>query len=457
MLKQDDIAKATRNILSHSLGLSRGQNLVIFADAGSVSVAEAVAKGAREMGIYVSVIYVFEFIQESFEPGERLPHPIEAAMQEADAILSCLSDRPEHLGFRRRILTDGWRRHTRVAHVPGITLDILRMADTDYGLIRERCNQLAMALVLGHKMEIVSKDQAGETHRLIVELGGWEFPPGISDGVIAEGSWANLPPGETFVIPVGAEGSISINGSLPGWVIGAGQSVQIYFEKGGVANIEPQEDEIVKYLYRTQIDFAQERADANWRNLAEIGFGMNARIHDLVGIELIDEKKAGTLHVGLGNSKMLGGSVDSTIHCDLVVEGASVYIDGQPILEQGQWRLDPGDWQWDHRTVTFPDSWWVSCSAIRRSGSRCGWAEGRLVRYWSSRSGQQNGLLVGSEETARSAGRLMRILYDQGDSFTPAELIERAGDAAIPAGEVPALVWILHCYDLVRIERNRVT
>ena len=51
----------------------------------------------------------------------------------------------------------------------------------------------------------------------------------------------------------------------------------------------------------------------------------------------------------------------------------------------------------------------------------------------------------------------MRILYEQGDSFTPAELVERASDAAIPAGQVPALVWILHCYDLVRIERNRVT
>ncbi|MBX3000390.1 MAG: hypothetical protein KF893_17835 [Caldilineaceae bacterium] len=314
-----------------------------------------------------------------------------------------------------------------------------------------------MALVLGREMEIVSEDRFGEIHRLLVELGGWEFPPGISDGVIAKGSWANLPPGETFVIPVGAEGSISINGSLPGWVIGAGESVQIYFEKGCVVSIEPQEDAIVKYLYRTQIDFAQERADANWRNLAEIGFGMNASIHDLVGIELIDEKKAGTLHVGLGNSKMLGGRVDSTIHCDLVVEGASVYIDRQPILEKGQWRLDPGAWQRDARTVALPSGWWASCGSIRRTGSRCGWEESRLIRYWSSRSGQQNGLLVGSEETARSAGRLMRILYDQGDSFSPAELVERASDAAIPAGQVPALVWILHCYDLVRIERNRVT
>jgi hypothetical protein len=456
MSNQGNIAKATRNILSHSLGLSRGQNLLIFADAGSLEVAEAVAQAAHELEIYVSVIYVFEFIQECFEPWERLPHPIEAAMQEVDAILSCLSDRPEHLAFRSRILTDGWRRHAKVAHVPGITLDILRMADTDYELIHERCNHLAMALVLGREMQILSQDRAGETHRLVAELGGWEFPPGISDGVIAEGSWANLPPGETFVVPVGAEGSIAINGSLPGWVIGADESVQIYFEKGRVASIEPQEDEIVQYLYRTQIALAEERADANWRNLAEIGFGMNASIQNLVGTELIDEKKAGTLHVALGNSKMLGGRVDSTIHCDLVVEGASVYIDGQPILEQGQWRLDPGAWQWDHRTVALPDSWWASCNAIRRSGSRCGWEEGRLVRYWSSRSRQQNGLLVGCEETAHSAGRLMRILYEQGDSFSPAELIERAGDAAIPASQVPALVWTLLCYDLVRIERKRV-
>jgi hypothetical protein len=455
MSEQGDITKATRNILTHSLDLNRDQNLLIFADAGSVGVAEAVAKAARQMDIYVSVLYVFEFIQEGFDSLERLPHPIEAAMQEADAILSCLSDRPEHMAYRARVLTDGWRRHAKLAHVPGITLDILRMADTDYDLIRERCNLLAMALVLGREVEIISHDRSGETHRLIAQLGGWEFPPGISDGVIAKGSWANLPPGETYTIPVGAEGSIAINGSIPGKVIGPGESLQIYFEKGRVVTIEPQEDEIVQYLHRTQITHAQRRGDANWRNLAEIGFGMNPTIQELVGIELIDEKKAGTLHVGLGSSTLLGGRVDSTIHCDLVVEGATVYIDGRPILEQGSWRLDPTTWQLDHRTVVLPQNWWEGCGAIRRSGSRYGLEEGRLVRYWSSRSGQQNGLLVGCEETARSAGRLMRLLNDQVDSLVPAEVIERARDAAIPADQVPALLWALHCYDLVRIERNR--
>jgi hypothetical protein len=151
----------------------------------------------------------------------------------------------------------------------------------------------------------------------------------------------------------------------------------------------------------------------------------------------------------------LGGRVESTIHCDLVVEKPTVYIDGQPILAEGLWRLDPTTWQLDHHTLELPQSWWGERATVRRSGSRYGWEEGRLVRYWNSRSGQHNHLPVGNEETARSAGQLMRILHDQVDAVPVATLLELASNVHIPAAEVPALVWTLQRYDLVRIERSK--
>ena len=132
-----------------------------------------------------------------------------------------------------------------------------------------------------------------------------------------------------------------------------------------------------------------------------------------------------------------------------------MYVDEQPILEQGRWRLDPAVWQLDHHTVALPALWWQGVEAVRRSGSRYGWEEGRLVRYWSSRSGQHNGLLVGCEETARRAGQLLRLLQDQVNSIAATDLVERAGEAGIPAAEVPALVWTLQRYDLLRVEGRK--
>lgn len=88
MSEQGDLSKATRNILVRSLELNRDQNLLIFTDPNAVDVAEAVAKAAGDLDVLVSIVYVSQCMQEHFESWERLPHPIEAAMQEADAILT---------------------------------------------------------------------------------------------------------------------------------------------------------------------------------------------------------------------------------------------------------------------------------------------------------------------------------------------------------------------------------
>lgn len=76
-------------------------------------------------------------------------------------MLSCLSDRPEHLPYRLKVLHTSWGRRTKLAHAPGLTLEILRKADTDYALIGERCRLLAHALILGRRLEVVTSDSHG--------------------------------------------------------------------------------------------------------------------------------------------------------------------------------------------------------------------------------------------------------------------------------------------------------
>ena len=180
-------------------------------------------------------------IQSRFGPNESLPLPVEAAIREADAVLSCLSDRAEHLAYRRRVLRTSWSRRTKMAHAPGLTLEVLRLADADYDLMRQRCQTLATALVLGRVAELITVDSRQQQHRLRIDLPGWDFPPGISDGRIADGAWSNLPPGESFVVPVGASGTIVVNGSIPGMALAPGQELIVTFRDGRLADLAPED------------------------------------------------------------------------------------------------------------------------------------------------------------------------------------------------------------------------
>jgi hypothetical protein len=151
--------------------------------------------------------------------------------------------------------------------------------------------------------------------RLAVQIGGWDYPPEISDGIISDGAWGNVPPGEVYVVPQGGEGVVAVNGSLPGRVLASGEELTLVFRAGWLHEMRPKIGPAVRHLQETQISHAQGRGDREWSNLAEIGFGLNPAVHELTGVPLVDGKKANTLHVALGHSACLGGNVDSVIHC----------------------------------------------------------------------------------------------------------------------------------------------
>ncbi len=124
----------------------------------SLEVVEVVARVARELGISTTALFVPRVLQLDMGPAESLPLPAEAAVREADAILSCLSDHPEHLHYRMRVLHASWGRRARLAHAPGMTLEMLKTVDTDYAAIAEQAQLLSLALILGKRVEIVTTD-----------------------------------------------------------------------------------------------------------------------------------------------------------------------------------------------------------------------------------------------------------------------------------------------------------
>jgi hypothetical protein len=452
----DSLARAASNVLLRSFSLRRDQNVLVFADPGSLDVAEVLARVAYEHDIIVSMFFVPYSVQATFGLTESLPLPVEAAIREADAVLSCLSDRSEHLAYRLRVLRTSWNRRTKLAHAPGMTLDALRAADTDYGFIAASSRLLSLALLLGKQMEIITSDSQGRKYRLAVQIGGWDYPPGIDDGVITDGAWSNLPPGETYVVPQDGNGKIVINGSMPGRVLVPGEDLILTFRDGKLVEMQPDDSPAVRFLYETQISHAQRLGDPNWSNLAEVGFGLNPAVRDLTGIGLVDAKKADTVHVGLGHSASLGGDVDSVIKCDLVTERPTVILDGKVLLEMGQWRVNEPDWRPDHRNVLFPGGWWESITAIYRSGVRAERDHDRLVCHWNTGPGRRDSTPVGSEPTARLAAKFYDLLPERRDRTTVEELLVRAEQAGLERNTIPALLWVLRQYDLVRLPGERL-
>ena len=140
----------------------------------------------------------------------------------------------------------------------------------------------------------------------------------------------------------------------------------------------------------------------------------------------MDEKKAGTVHVALGDSDSLGGRIEFSIHCDLVVAQPTVYVDGRLVLEAGAWRVDGVDWRLDHRTLDPPEGWWAGVREVRRSGVRTEITGDRLLRQWHSGPGRRDSMPVGTEATAEAAARIYDILPENGGRADKEALLAEA-------------------------------
>ncbi|GFP25916.1 hypothetical protein HKBW3S25_01400, partial [Candidatus Hakubella thermalkaliphila] len=53
-----------------------------------------------------------------------------------------------------------------------------------------------------------------------------------------------------------------------------------------------------------------------------------------------DEKIIGTIHLAIGENRNEGGINNSTLHWDLLVEKATVEVDGRVIMREGKFSLD---------------------------------------------------------------------------------------------------------------------
>ena len=440
---------AAQAIFANCLDLPVSAQLIIFADDTTRTVAEILGETAVRMGLVPLTVYYTKHMQ--IELGEHVPEEQWEFLSTAAAVMICLNASEECFPFRDRVRKAAWQAGCKVAHMPGVDLQVLELAEVDYSSLKANCQTLALALAKGRHLRIRSFDSQGRGYDLDIDLDPWMRMPIISDGIIQEGSWGNVPSGETYIAPHEnqASGKIVIDGSIPGCPIANGEEIVLHFQDGRMIDWQPRDVPAAKHLEQSALRFAQENNDPGWNVLAEVGLGVNPKVKRVTGNPLLDEKKFGSLHVAIGDNIDMGGLNASSIHFDMVTLKPEVQIDDLPVLSGGQLIVDMKDWREDYRKLSSPQDWdinmLVRLSAIDTEVD----SKSLLRRIWHTASGRVCSIPVGDDESAK----LARFLYKRLERNGKEAAIGRIAHyfPALPVEDVMKLVFLLQRYNLVSV------
>jgi hypothetical protein len=177
-------------------------------------------------------------------------------------------------------------------------------------------------------------------------------------------------------------------------------------------------------------------------------------VRQLTGNALLDEKKYGSVHVALGHSIVLGGEVQSQIHCSMVCLSPQVHIDGKIILNKDDIALNVQEWREDYREIEPPTTW-HSELYIQRTATEARVDEhGYLRRFWDTSSGRVCSIPVGDDETARMAASIYQMIQKRKRPITMRGLAHSR--QRIPLPQLLKITYMLKLYGLLKTHDGEV-
>ena len=83
--------------------------------------------------------------------------------------------------------------------------------------------------------------------------------------------------------------------------------------------------------------------DDHWvYNVAQCAIGLNPQCTEFTGEMLNDEGVNGTIHIGIGTSSDLGGTVQARTHFDAIIRAPSVWLDDDLVIRDGEVLMSEG-------------------------------------------------------------------------------------------------------------------
>ncbi len=315
---------AARNALECVLEAKKGERVVIFCDDVRANVGEAFRKGAAGLGLQTRYVLLKtgESVVRKEIPAEYVPL---LTTERPDLYVNLLTGTRAETPFRIKLIhAEAGKHETRLAHCPGITMDML----TDGALAlttAEHRSMQASAEGLMKKMKNTVRIEltTPEGTNLSFSVEKREF---FTDTKIDWKTlkWMNLPTGEVIIAPVedSLEGKLVCDMAVGG--IGPLQTPVTLTIKNGKVQTTYSTDLLVKKRVDDSL-----ATDEMAKVVGEFAFGINPKAR-FVEEFLETEKIKGTVHIAFGdNTDFPGGKNDSANHMDFLMNKPTVKIQSE--------------------------------------------------------------------------------------------------------------------------------
>ena len=308
-----------RKIVEVCTAVKPGEKVVIVTDSSLIGIADVLAAAAHERNAEVVITVMAPARVDGAEP----PRAVVEAMKAADVAIMPVSYSISHSEGMREALASG----TRIAALSGFTEEMMVRGgiEADFPALRPVCD--AVAAAMGKAQKAVLTTPAGTDVRM--NLAG---RPGNSHSCIVDqpGKYTAIPNIEANISPVDAEGVIVFDGSIPNLRMGVVDApVTIEVRDGSIGNISGgRQAAILRAIWERQ-------ADPSVYNIAQLAVGLNPECTAFTGVFLNDHGANGTVHIGIGTSAALGGSLQSPMHLDGMMFEPTLLLDGEAIIKGG--------------------------------------------------------------------------------------------------------------------------
>ncbi len=315
------MAPAARRVAEQVLAIKPAEQVLIVTDSERPpTITQALLSAVAAVAGETILLTMKARAMGGVEP----PPVVAAAMLAADAVLLQTSYATFHTNAARAAMAKG----VRICDMWGFDEEMMLRGgiNADYDEVRRISERLAGLMQSAKRAHLTTPEGTD----LTVSLEGRKVLTLVGMARVS-GENCALPDGEAVVSP--AEGSaegILVN---PFTI----EKREIGFPKEPV-RVEVKQGRISSITGGYEASFLAEvveKAGPTARNIAEFALGTNPECH--LGTKLREAKKAwGSAHIGIGDSKSIGGNVDSPLHIDLIFRNPTVTVDDTVLVKDGK-------------------------------------------------------------------------------------------------------------------------
>ncbi len=302
-------------------GVRAGEQVVIVTDDLLLPIAEAVATVASDRGGVVTIVNAPPRTIDNEEPAAA----VGAAMHGADVVFLPVGHALSHTRAAREAIGAG----ARIVSMSAFTERMMQTGGlfVDFAARRPLCDALASCLTEASNVRVTNpagtdltfslEGRSGNSHPCIVDAPGFTAVPNIE---------ANTSPLEGT-----PNGTLVVDGSIPYYGIGViDEPVRLEISEGFVRSIDGGPQAVALR------DLLADQDDRWVYNVAQFAIGLNPQCTEFTGEMLNDEGVNGTIHIGIGTSSNLGGTVQAKTHFDAIIRAPSVWLDDDFVIRDGE-------------------------------------------------------------------------------------------------------------------------